>query len=118
MAFMANVGGGHSVNTMMKAIENVMTHGPCNDAWIRCQERFAGVYGLGRAVAREAAIDCLPDGGVVSVPAACPGFCSGTGGARGGASCPGGIIVSPAAQLPRACAPRDGAQVSDAVRSG
>jgi hypothetical protein len=55
-AFMANASGGDS-DIMIQAIEHVMTHGPCSDAWIRCHERFAGVYGLAVAVGREAAID-------------------------------------------------------------
>ena len=40
---------------MTQAIENVMTHGPCNDTWIRCHERL-GTYGLAVAVGRVAAI--------------------------------------------------------------
>ena len=41
---------------MVQAIENVMTHGPCNDTWIRCHERVIGTYGLAAAVGRVAAI--------------------------------------------------------------
>ena len=40
-AFMAESPGADQ-ETMTQAIENVMTHGPCNDTWIRCHERLAG----------------------------------------------------------------------------
>ena len=54
-AFMAESPGADQA-TMTQAIENVMTHGPCNDTWIRCHERLAGTYGLAVAVGRVAAI--------------------------------------------------------------
>ena len=54
-AFMAESPGADQ-ETMTQAIENVMTHGPCNDTWIRCVERVAGTYGLAVAVGRAAAI--------------------------------------------------------------
>ena len=54
-AFMAESPGADQA-TMTQAIENVMTHGPCNDTWIRRHERRAGTYGLAVAVGRVAAI--------------------------------------------------------------
>ena len=52
-AFMAESPGADQ-ETMTQAIENVMTHGPCNDTWIRCHERLAGTLAV--AVGRVAAI--------------------------------------------------------------